>query len=161
MQWPIVEAGGRGDELVEVRAHAQHLFEGLVELPGGLVVVVGEQQRHDFATEAVEVDRLHRLGAFQLEVHDLAPGGGSPGKDVGLRGQCSREETSGLLAPAGGDSDHVRTVVEQALNPGDGGQRVLLVVEAELQKIAFPQCLFGLGLHFRGVRTGDGHHDPG
>ncbi len=152
---------GGGNDLDEVRIEGGDPGVDAVQVPGSVEVVVADDQRCAGVPQFLHARLLQRLRGLQFQVHQ---------QKAGLRGLDQyflfSDDAAGKLAAiggatAGGDGGRRHVVGEELLELGQREQRLVQVVEAELEERVLLHCGGGLLDHLGRRRADNGDADLG
>ena len=152
---------GGGNDLDEVRIEGDDPGVDAVQVLGGVEVVVADDQRCAGVPQFLHAGFLQRLRGLQFQVHQ---------QKAGLRGLDQdllfSDDAAGKLAAIGGaaagrDGGRRHVVGEELLEPGQREQRLVQVVEAELEERVLLHCGGGFLDHLGRCRTDNGDTDLG
>ena len=152
----VGEGFGGGDDFDELGLEGQDAVKDGVEIPGGFVVVVADDEGGAEGAKLLHLRGLGVLGGLQFDVDEMAAGLGGLLEDFKLSGDGAFEFSAGGSATAGGDGGDLAALVEKLLEPGNDGERIGKIVEAKFDEMIFADDFFGIAHHVGGGGAGDG-----
>ncbi len=83
--------------------------------------------------------RLATNAALDFQVQQVAASGGGFAENFQFRGHRPLETTAVLRSPAGADGGHMLMIFKEPADLGQGGSRLLQIVQAEFEEGVIPR----------------------